>query len=147
MAVTEAIVRRVVATDVARARAIRLEMLTDSPDAFLETAAQYAARPMAEVAAIVAARASGNVIAQFAAVHRERFIGSATAAADVDDQCTVGLFAVYVTPAHRGTGVVVDALVDAAAGWPGRRGVRRCAWRSSPATTAPCAPTGSWASR
>lgn len=121
MDVSAVVVRRVAATDVAEARAIRLEMLTDSPEAFLETAAQFAARPVADIAARVAARATGEVSAQFVAVHGGRFVGSATAVADPEDPGEAGLFAVYVTPAHRGTGVLA-ALVDAAAGWARARG-------------------------
>ena len=61
-------VRRVRPSDAAITRALRLEMLADSPLAFLETLAQAAARPHAEYAARIAANSTGDRVAQFIAV-------------------------------------------------------------------------------
>jgi GNAT superfamily N-acetyltransferase len=98
-------------------RALRLEMLADSPLAFLETLAQAAARPHAEYQARIARAATGNAVAQFVAdPGRGPLVGHAGGLALPEEPGTTVVFAVYVTPAHRGTGVLA-ALVEAVAGW------------------------------
>ncbi|MER7164887.1 hypothetical protein ABT336_02250, partial [Micromonospora sp. NPDC000207] len=62
-----AVVHRIRPTDAARMRALRLEMLADSPLAFLETVAEAAARPHADYAARVAYCSTGPEVAQFVA--------------------------------------------------------------------------------
>jgi ribosomal protein S18 acetylase RimI-like enzyme len=109
-------VHRVTVADAARIRALRLEMLADSPMAFLETLAQAAARPHAEYGQRIAAVAAGDHQAQFVADLDGRLVGNAGGHASAADPGTTIVFAVYVTPSCRGTGVV-DQLIDQVAGW------------------------------
>jgi predicted GNAT family acetyltransferase len=109
-------VHRVTADDAARMRALRLEMLADSPLAFLETVAQAAARSHADYRRRIRTAATGNQLAQFVADPGGRLIGHAGGTVQVDDPGTTVVFAVYITPARRGTGVLAE-LVDAVAQW------------------------------
>lgn len=109
-------VRRIRPQDAARMRALRLEMLADSPLAFLEKLADAAARPHAEFAARVARNATGPYCAQFVADTGRRLVGHAGGMAAPDEPGVTVIFAVYVTPAHRGTGLV-ERLIDAVAAW------------------------------
>jgi len=72
-------VRRVTAADAGRMRALRLEMLADSPLAFLETLAQAAARSHEGYRQRIAQSATGRQVAQFIADPggRSRLIGHA----------------------------------------------------------------------
>lgn len=97
-------------------RALRLEMLADAPLAFLETIADAAARPHAEYAARIARTAIGTESAQFVADDAGRFVGHAGGVVDADDPTVSVIFAVYVTPSRRGTGVLAD-LIDEVAAW------------------------------
>ncbi|HEU4421910.1 MAG TPA: GNAT family N-acetyltransferase [Pilimelia sp.] len=142
-------VRRVRPEDAARMRALRLEMLADSPLAFLQTLADAAALPHAEYRARIAAMAAGDDQGQFVAERIEPegsaavptasgpggtgrrgigrrgigrrpgaspFVGHAGGMRWPDDDRTTVLFAVYVTPAYRGTGVLAE-LVASVAAW------------------------------
>jgi RimJ/RimL family protein N-acetyltransferase len=114
-------VRRVAVADAARMRALRLEMLADSPLAFLETLAQAAARSHDSYRARIAQAAAGNQIAQFiadpiTADPGGRLIGHAGGTVLPDEPGTTVVFAVYLTPAWRG-GKVLAELIDAVAGW------------------------------
>ncbi|GAA0814961.1 GNAT family N-acetyltransferase [Spirilliplanes yamanashiensis] len=110
-------VRRVRRADAARMRALRLEMLADSPLAFLETVAQAAARPHAEFQARIARAAVGDDFAQFVAGPAQgRLVGHAGGTTWPEEPLTTVVFAVYVTPACRGTGVLAD-LVEGVAAW------------------------------
>ncbi|RKF25987.1 GNAT family N-acetyltransferase [Micromonospora globbae] len=109
-------VRRVRPEDAARMRALRLEMLADAPLAFLETIADAAARPHAEYAARTAATSAGAAIAQFVADPGGRFVGHAGGTVSPSEPGLTVVYAVYVTPAWRGSGVLAD-LVDAVAAW------------------------------
>lgn len=111
-----ATVRRVRPADAARMRALRLEMLADSPLAFLETVAEAAARPHAEYAARIAAVSRGSASAQFVADPGGRFVGHAGGIAAPDEPGLTVVYAVYLTPAWRGSGLL-DALVDQVAAW------------------------------
>ncbi|MFC7550823.1 GNAT family N-acetyltransferase [Plantactinospora sp. GCM10030261] len=97
-------------------RALRLEMLADSPLAFLETVAEAAARPHAEFAARIAGSASGTERGQFIADHDGRFVGHAGGVVAPRDTGTTVIFAVYLTPTWRGSGVL-GPLIDAVAAW------------------------------
>ncbi|MFC4146523.1 GNAT family N-acetyltransferase [Micromonospora mangrovi] len=114
-------VRRVRPADAARMRALRLEMLADSPLAFLETVAEAAARPHAEYAARVAAVSVGTGTAQFVADPGGRFVGHAGGIAAPDEPGLTVIYAVYLTPAWRGRGLLGD-LVEAVAAWSRRCG-------------------------
>ncbi|WP_433827509.1 GNAT family N-acetyltransferase [Actinoplanes sp. CA-015351] len=110
-------VRRVTPEDTGRMRALRLEMLADSPLAFLETLAQAAARPHESYRHRTRQSSSGPDTAQFVADPVDGpLIGHAGGTVLPDDpHCTV-VFAVYLTPAYRG-GKVLAQLVDAVADW------------------------------
>jgi RimJ/RimL family protein N-acetyltransferase len=119
-------VRRVTAADTARMRALRLEMLADSPLAFLETLAQAAARSHDSYRARIAQAATGSQVAQFiaepiaagpvAAGPGGRLIGHAGGTVLPEEPGTTVVFAVYLTPACRG-GKVLPELIDAVAQW------------------------------
>ncbi|MFD0969893.1 GNAT family N-acetyltransferase [Plantactinospora endophytica] len=109
-------VRRVRPTDAARVRAIRLEMLADSPLAFLETLADAAARPHAEFAARVAGMSTGTRTAAFVAEVDGRVVGHAGGQAAHGQPGVSVVFAVYLSPDWRGSGLLA-ALVDAVAAW------------------------------
>ena len=114
-------VHRVRPADAARMRALRLEMLADSPLAFLETIAQAAARPHGEYQARTARAATGDDFAQFVADPGGRLVGHAGGAVVPEEPLTTVVFAVYVTPACRGTGVLAD-LVEGVAAWSAAAG-------------------------
>lgn len=63
--------------DAARMRALRLEMLADSPLAFLESLAEAAARPHEHFRAHIAHNIRTGTAAQFVAVEDGRFVGHA----------------------------------------------------------------------
>jgi GNAT superfamily N-acetyltransferase len=109
-------VRRVRPEDAARVRALRLEMLTDTPLAYLETIDEAAARPHAQFRARIANNATAPDSAQFIAEADGRVIGQTGAYAPPGTHGVTLLYAVYVTPDRRGTGVL-DAIVAAAAAW------------------------------
>ena len=102
--------------DAAMARALRLEMLADSPLAFIETIDEAAALPQALFRARLAQRVNGHVMAQFVAEADGRLVGQAGGWAPVGTTGVTLVFAVYVTPAWRGSGLL-GHLVDAVAAW------------------------------
>jgi ribosomal protein S18 acetylase RimI-like enzyme len=114
-------IRRVSGGDAARMRAIRLEMLADAPLWFLERLADAAARPHAEYQTRAAERADGHTNAAFLAECGPRVVGHAGGWVPPGAWDTTILYAVYVTPAHRGTGLV-DRLVEAVAAWSREHG-------------------------
>jgi GNAT superfamily N-acetyltransferase len=113
---TRATVRRVRLQDAARMRALRLEMLADTPLAFLETLAEAAALPHSEFVDRVARGSFGDFSAQFVAEVDGRFVGHAGGIASPDDPKVTIIFAVYITPAHRGSGLL-EQLLDGVAAW------------------------------
>ncbi len=111
-----ATIHRATVAEAGRIRALRLEMLADSPLAFLETLAQAAARPHTEYRQRIAQVATGDHQAQFVAELDGKLIGTAGGVTWREDPLATLLFAVYVTPSCRGTGVV-DLLIDEVAAW------------------------------
>src|SRR3954468_15362131 len=109
-------VHRVTPGDAARMRALRLEMLADSPLAFLETLAQAAARPHADYRRRIVQASTGGQLAQFVADPGGRLIGHAGGTVLPEDPGATVVFAVYITPAQRGRGVLRE-LVEAVAEW------------------------------
>ena len=111
-------VHRVTPADAARMRALRLEMLADSPLAFLETLAQAAARSHEGYRRRIAEAAAGDELAQFVADPGpgRRLIGHAGGIPAHGSAGETVIFAVYVTPAHRG-GKVLAELIEAVADW------------------------------
>jgi GNAT superfamily N-acetyltransferase len=114
-AVCRAVVRRVEPADAARMRALRLEMLADAPLAFLETIAEAAARPHAEYAARIAQVSAGTDTAQFVADPGGRLVGHAGGLVHPAEPRLTVLYAVYITPAWRGTGLLADLVTEVAA--------------------------------
>ncbi|WP_067509023.1 GNAT family N-acetyltransferase [Actinoplanes sp. TFC3] len=109
-------VHRVAPEDAARMRALRLEMLADSPLAFLETVAQQAARSHADYQRRIRQASRGNQLAQFVADPGGRLTGHAGGTVLPEEPDVTVVFAVYITPRHRGQGVLAS-LVDAVAQW------------------------------
>jgi GNAT superfamily N-acetyltransferase len=109
-------VHRVSPADAGRMRALRLEMLADSPLAFLETLAQAAARSHDDFRRRITQASSGRSLAQFVADPGGPLVGHAGGTVLAEAADTTVVFAVYVTPARRGTGVLAD-LVEAVADW------------------------------
>src|SRR4029453_16591515 len=111
-------VPRVTPGDAARMRALRLEMLADSPLAFLETLAQAAARPHEDYRRRIIQASTGRRLAQFVADPggRCRLIGHAGGTVLPEEPEVTVVFAVYITPDRRGGPVLAD-LVEAVAGW------------------------------
>ncbi|MGN8551294.1 UNVERIFIED_CONTAM: GNAT family N-acetyltransferase [Microbacterium sp. SLM126] len=126
-------VRRVLATEGERLRALRLEALQDAAAgiAFLDTYEAAAARPGSfwDERAVGAALTSST--AQFVAELGSAWVGTATilvpepALPDyfgrVREAGTALLVAVYVAPQHRGRGILAR-LIDAGAAWAGAQG-------------------------
>src|SRR5689334_416368 len=111
-------VHRVTADDAARMRALRLEMLADSPLAFLETLAAAAARSHESYRQRVIQAATGDSIAMFVADpgNGDPLIGHAGGTVAPEFPGETLIFAVYVTPAYRGGKVLAD-LIEAVAEW------------------------------
>lgn len=109
-------IARVGVDDAARMRALRLEMLADSPLAFLETVAEAAARPHEHFRAQIAHNIRSGSVTQFVAVQDGRFVGHAGGIVLPADRAVTVIFAVYVTPRLRGTGLVGE-LIEAVARW------------------------------
>ena len=111
-------VHRVTVDDAARVRALRLAMLADNPLAFLETLAQAAARSHESYRQRIVQASAGDSLAQFVADPGDggRLIGHAGGTVAPDFPGETVIFAVYVTPAHRG-GKVLAELIEAVADW------------------------------
>jgi GNAT superfamily N-acetyltransferase len=110
-------VRRVTAGDAGRMRALRLEMLADSPLAFLETLAQAAARPHEGYRQRLSMAADGPELAQFIADPGDGpLIAHAGGTLIPDEPLATVVFSVYLTPRHRG-GKLLAHLVETIADW------------------------------
>jgi RimJ/RimL family protein N-acetyltransferase len=116
-------VHRVTPADAARMRALRLEMLADSPLAFLETLAQAAARPHEDYRRRIVQASTGRQVAQFVADPGPgtRLIGHAGGTVLPEEPGVTVVFAVYITPERRG-GRVLAELIDAVAAWSAEAG-------------------------
>src|ERR687886_1203155 len=89
-------VHRVTSADAARMRALRLEMLADSPLAFLETVAQAAARPHEDYRRRIIQASAGRALAQFVADPGGRLIGHAGGTVLPEEPGVTVVFAVYI---------------------------------------------------
>ena len=96
-------------------RALRLEMLADSPLAFLETLAEAAARPHGEFAARIANDATGHGSVRSIAECDGRLVGHAAGFPAPDDPGLTVVFGVYLTPDWRGRGLLAELIEDVAA--------------------------------
>jgi RimJ/RimL family protein N-acetyltransferase len=114
-------VHRVRPEDAGRMRALRLEMLADSPLAFLETLAAAAARGHEDYRRRIAQASIGRTLAQFVADPGGPLVGHAGGTVLPEDPAATVVFAVYITPARRGGGILED-LVEAVAAWSRQAG-------------------------
>ncbi|GAA2696744.1 GNAT family N-acetyltransferase [Actinoplanes palleronii] len=110
-------VRRITPQDAGRMRALRLEMLADSPLAFLETLAQAAARPHDGYRDRLARSATGPELAQFVTDPGSGpLTGHAGGTIIAEEPQVTVVFSVYLTPACRG-GKLLARLVETIADW------------------------------
>ncbi|MDA0352255.1 MAG: GNAT family N-acetyltransferase [Chloroflexi bacterium] len=108
-------------------RATRLAALQDTPDAFGPTFEDSAALPPTIWSDRVAAAATGDHLAVFAAVDRhDRWLGLAGAGTPDGDPATRHLGSVWVSPAARGAGLL-RRLLDAVTDWSVSVGATRIA--------------------
>ena len=115
-------VRRILATDAERVRALRLEALDDPAAglAFHETRETAEARPESFWTDRAITGSLGDDSAQYIAEDGARWVGTATVLAARSGRRAL-LVGVFVSADHRGAGVL-DALVDAAGEWARARG-------------------------
>ncbi|MFB2555531.1 GNAT family N-acetyltransferase [Herbiconiux liangxiaofengii] len=114
-------VRRTVEADWPEVRRLRLEMLRDTPLAYLETLEQAQRRSEGEWRAKAREGSSGHAITVVAEVPDGRFV--ATMLSSVPRGASGAyLFGVYVAPSHRGPAGVTDALLDRIEAWAAGRG-------------------------
>lgn len=111
----DVVVRRIRPADAARMRALRLEMLADSPLAFLETLADAAARPHDEFAARIANDSTARGSVRSIAEHDGRLVGHAAGFPAPHEPGLTIIFGVYLTPAWRGRGLLAELIEDVAA--------------------------------
>jgi predicted GNAT family acetyltransferase len=112
----DVVIRRVRTGDGGRVRALRLEMLADTPLAFITTLSEAAATPHSESIGRTARGASGRQVGHFVAEDGKLLVGQIIAVESATDPDVTMLFAIYVSPAYRGTGVLTG-LIDATAAW------------------------------
>jgi len=103
-------------------RTVRLAALTDSPGAFSETYDEAAAMPDKFWQGRAERGAKGETSVSVIAYAEDKPIGMAVGIADQTDRNTGYLAAMWVAPAHRGSGVA-DALVDSVAAWATSSGI------------------------
>lgn len=109
------VVRRVVEDDWEALRAIRLEMLADTPTAYLETVDDAQARTEGEWRFRARRGSTGSDNLGLAAQDQDgRWVGYL--ACFVDGVRRGHVVSVYVTPAHRGSGAA-EQLMDAVVAW------------------------------
>jgi ribosomal protein S18 acetylase RimI-like enzyme len=114
-------IRRTVEGDWAEVRRLRLEMLADTPLAYLETLAHAERRSEAEWRARAREGSSSHAITVVAETEDGRFV--ATMLSSVPSGAAGAyLFGVYVAPSHRGAAGVTDALLRRIEAWALDRG-------------------------
>jgi GNAT superfamily N-acetyltransferase len=118
----EPLIRRATVADTARIRALRLEMLADAPLAFIERLDEAAARPHAQFRARLAERVGDPAAVQLVADADGQIVAQAGALAQPGNPVTSLIFAVFISPPWRGTGLLAR-LLDAVGDWS--RGIGR----------------------
>jgi GNAT superfamily N-acetyltransferase len=115
-------VRRTVEDDWMQVRALRLEMLADTPIAYLETLAHAKMRGEAEWRSWAREGSSAGAITLAAITGEGRWVGTMISKIPYGAQ-TPYLFGVYVSPDHRGTAAgVLDAMLTPIEEWARERG-------------------------
>jgi L-amino acid N-acyltransferase YncA len=110
-------VRRVRPADYATVFALRLEMLADTPLAYLDTVAEHVARPSHIWRERIEGAATGCERGQFIAIAGDgHLLGQAIGITHDSFRGATIVVAVYVTPAARGGTVLAD-LMAAVATW------------------------------
>jgi predicted GNAT family acetyltransferase len=109
-----AVPRRVEPGDGPRLRAVRLQMLADTPMAYVETTASAENHSVEYWEERVADRATGSERALFVVERDGVWVATAGGFASEDDSTIV--VSVFIAPEHRGTGIL-EALVEAVAAW------------------------------
>lgn len=114
------VLRRLRPEDWARQRDLRLEMLADTPIAYLEALETARARPDVYWEILIAGRVTATVSAQWVLDAGDRHVGTMSCVIEDDD--SVQVVAVYLAPAYRGRGFLARMLAEVAE-WAHRRGV------------------------
>jgi predicted GNAT family acetyltransferase len=109
----EPVVRRVRPGDGPELRALRLEMLADTPIAYVETVASAEQDPPGRWTDQAQRNSSGSERATFVAEVDGRFVATATGAV-FDGPSEV--VSVYITPEYRGKGLL-EQLIEVIAAW------------------------------
>jgi GNAT superfamily N-acetyltransferase len=112
----EPMIRRATVEDTARIRALRLEMLADAPLAFIERLDEAAARPHAQFRQRLAERVTDPGAVQLVADAAGRIVAQAGALAQAGTPSVSLIFAVFVSPPWRQTGLLAR-LLDAVGEW------------------------------
>jgi len=108
------LIRRIRPDDGPAWRALRLEMLADTPIAYVETVDQAETRPVESWSERAASRAAGDREATFLAESAGQIVASAGGM--TDERGRTIIVSVYITPAFRGTGLI-GRLVEEIAAW------------------------------
>jgi GNAT superfamily N-acetyltransferase len=114
--VEDVTIRRVTERDAGAVRALRIEMLADSPLAFVTTLAEVAEHKHDEYVGRCVRAATGHQHAQYVAQADRLLVGQIGAYAHPADPDTTMLASIYVSPSHRGNGTL-GALFKTAAAW------------------------------
>ena len=114
-------VRRADLADAARLRALRLEMLADAPLAYLERLDEAAARPHAQFRATLAQRLADPAAVLYVADARGTLVGQAGVRTVPGRPEVCLVYAVYVSPPWRRTGLN-GRLLAALGDWARSRG-------------------------
>jgi ribosomal protein S18 acetylase RimI-like enzyme len=112
------VIRRIRADDWRRHRALRLEMLTDTPIAYGETLAHARGRPKEFWLSRAAEHVGSVTSAQWVVDAGDRLVGTMSCFADTSGR--VHVVGVYLSPEYRGRGLL-DCLFDAVRHWARER--------------------------
>jgi ribosomal protein S18 acetylase RimI-like enzyme len=114
------LLRRIRVGDWGHQRALRLEMLADTPIAYLESREHAEARPEAHWKSQLAERTASRTSAQWVLDAGDRFVGTMSCVRD--EMGRVHVVGVYLAPAYRGRGLL-RRMLDEVAEWARERGV------------------------
>jgi ribosomal protein S18 acetylase RimI-like enzyme len=115
------VVRRVVASDAERIKDVRLRALRSDPLSFASTLAKEAAYPDEVWIDWATGAAEGKEMATMLALQDQNAIGLVAAYRDEDDRLLYHVYAMWVAPEHRRSGLG-RRLLTAIEEWVGRAG-------------------------